>query len=68
MYHKYSIFIAWVVVVFLLSIFNKYKIETILAFQSKTYQRVMLAIFNLSYYFGIYIYTLYTFLNTLIFV
>ncbi|MGH0425674.1 hypothetical protein [Bacillus pretiosus] len=25
---------------------------------SKTYQRVMLAIFNLSYYFGLYIYKL----------
>ncbi|HDR3909006.1 hypothetical protein CN544_16100 [Bacillus toyonensis] len=28
---------------------------------SKTYQRVMLAIFNLGYYFGLYIYMLYTF-------
>lgn len=28
---------------------------------SKTYQRVMLAIFNLSYYFVLYIYMIYTF-------
>lgn len=28
---------------------------------SKTYQRIMLAIFNLGYYFGLYIYMLYSF-------